>query len=454
MTDTITQRLEQEPIGKLLLSYATPAIIGTIVNSLYNIVDRIFIGQGVGSLAISGLALTFPILTFLQAFGMLVGAGASARVSIFLGRKENEKADHVLGNALVLTCFFSAVTIIPSLIFLKDLLLLFGGSEQTIPYAEAYLYITIPANFLATLSFSYNAVMRASGYPTKAMVAMLIGAILNILLDPIFIFVLNMGIQGAAIATVISLAVSASIVMYHFVRKSSIVRFQRKYFKLDWKIILGILSIGMSPFAMQLAASLVNTLLNTSLIKYGGDLAVGAYGIINSFGILLVMLVLGISQGMQPIVGFNYGAGHNDRVIKALKLAIILATLITSVGFFCSFFIPELIVRAFTPDLELISIASNGLHITFAAFIMVGFQMVTGIFFQSIGIAWKAMLQSLLRQCVFLIPALLIAPLYYGLDGVWMASPIADILAAVVSGAFLGWQVCELKKTSGQIKKM
>lgn len=449
MSDTITQRLEQEPIGKLLLSYATPAVIGTIVNSLYNIVDRIFIGQGVGSLAISGLALTFPILTFLQAFGMLVGAGASARVSIFLGRKENEKADNVLGNALVLTCFFSAVTIIPAMIFLKDLLLVFGGSEQTIPYAETYLYITIPANFLATLSFSYNAVMRASGYPTKAMIAMLIGAILNILLDPVFIFALNMGIQGAAIATVISLAVSASIVMSHFIQKSSIVRFQRKYFKLDWKIILGILSIGMSPFAMQLAASLVNILLNTSLIKYGGDLAVGAYGIINSFGILLIMLVLGISQGMQPIVGFNYGAGLNGRVIKTLKLAIIIATLITSTGFFCSFFIPEFIVRAFTPDPELISIASNGLHITFAAFIIVGFQMVTGIFFQSIGIAWKAMLQSLLRQCVFLIPALLIAPLYYGLDGVWMASPIADILAAIVSGAFLGWQVRKLKKNTG-----
>lgn len=448
MTDKITERLEREPVGKLLLGYATPAIIGTIVNSLYNIVDRIFIGQGVGSLAISGLALTFPILIFLQAFGMLVGAGAAARVSIFLGRKENDLANNVLGNALVLTCLFSVVTIIPALIFLKDLLLLFGGSEQTIPYAEDYLYITIPANFLASLSFSYNAVMRASGYPTKAMITMLTGAILNIILDPIFIFVFDMGIQGAAIATVLSLLVSASMVMYHFVQKSSLVRFQKKYFKLSWHIIIGILSIGMSPFAMQLAASLVNTIMNKSLVEYGGDLAVGAYGIINSFGILLVMLVLGVSQGMQPIVGFNYGAGHNKRVLVTLRLAIMVATFITSFGFLCSFFIPEFIVRAFTPDPQLIQIASNGLHIVFSAFIIVGFQMVVGNFFQSIGIAWKAMLQSLLRQCLFLLPALLITPRFLGLDGVWMASPIADVLAAVVSFAFLWGQVKQLKRSA------
>lgn len=450
MADKITEALEHQSVGKLLLTYALPAVIGTIVNSLYNIIDRIYIGQGVGALAISGLALTFPILTFLQAFGMLVGAGAAARISIFLGRKENDTANRVLGNALILTCIFSVITIVPSMIFMKDLLLMFGGSEQTLPYAEAYLYITIPANFLASLSFSYNAVMRASGYPMLAMITMLAGAILNIVLDPVFIFVFDMGIRGAAIATAISLAVSASLVMYHFVKKSSIVRFQRACFKPDWKIILGILSIGMSPFAMQLAASMVNMILNTSLIKYGGDLAVGAYGIINSFGILLVMLVLGVAQGMQPIVGFNYGARHNRRVLQVLRLVMLIATAITSLGFVCSFFIPGLIVRAFTSDPYLISIASNGMHITFFAFAVVGFQMVTGIFFQSIGIAWKAMLLSLLRQCFFLIPVLLIAPRYFGLDGVWMASPVADVLAALVSGIFLWWQVRQLQRNAVQ----
>lgn len=446
MTNEITQRLEHERIGKLLLYYAIPAVIGTVVNSLYNIIDRVFIGQGVGPLAISGLALTFPILTFMQAFGMLVGAGASARISIYLGRKEHATANHVLGNALMLTFLFSALTITLGLVFLKDLLLLFGGSEQTIPYAESYLYITIPGNILAALSFSFNGMMRASGYPKKAMLAMLTGAILNILLDPVFIFIFGMGIQGAAIATVISMAVSAGMVMHHFMKKESIVRFHYKYFKLKTSIVLGILAIGMSPFAMQMAASAVNAIMNTSLTRYGGDLAVGAFGITMSFGLLLVMLVLGVSQGMQPIVGFNYGAGHYKRVLQTLKLVTIVATTITSIGFLCSTFIPHLIVRAFTVDTELTEIAVNGMRITFSAFAIVGFQMVAGNFFQSIGIAWKSMLLSIMRQCLFLIPALLIVPRYFGLDGVWMASPIADTLSAVVAALFIYWQVRKLRK--------
>lgn len=446
MTSGITQRLEHEKIGKLLLHYAIPAVIGTIVNSLYNIIDRIYIGQGVGSFAISGLALTFPILIFLQAFGMLVGAGTSARVSIYLGRKDNALANNVLGNALMLTFLFSVLTIVPSMIFLKDLLIVFGGSEQTIPYAEAYLYIAIPGNILAALSFSFNSVMRASGYPRKAMVTMLVGAVLNILLDPLFIFVFDMGIRGAAIATVISMAVSASLVMHHFLLKDSIVRFHKQYFKLKWPIVISILTIGMSPFAMQLAASAVNALMNSSLIQYGGDLAVGAYGIINSFGLLLVMLVIGVAQGMQPIVGFNYGAGHYLRVIQTLKLVIIVATIITSTGFLCAFFIPEIIVSAFTSDAELIAIASQGMHIAFMALVIVGFQIVSGNFFQSIGIAWKSILLSVTRQCLFLIPAILIVPSYFQLNGVWMASPIADILSSVVAAGFLGWQIKKLKE--------
>lgn len=446
MTNEITQRLEHDHIGKLLLHYAIPAVIGTVVNSLYNIIDRAYIGHGVGPLAISGLALTFPILIFMQAFGMLVGAGASARISIFLGRKNNDQANNVLGNALILTFLFSGVTIALSLIFLKDLLILFGGSEQTIPYAESYLYITIPGNILAALSFSFNGVMRASGYPKKAMVTMLTGAILNILLDPLFIFVFDMGIQGAAIATIISMAVSAGMVMHHFLDPKSIVRFQKKYFKLKLPIVLSIITIGMSPFAMQLTASGVNALMNSSLIKYGGDFAVGAYGIINSFGILLVMLVLGVSQGMQPIIGFNYGAKHYHRVLQTLKLGIIIATIITSTGFVCCAFIPELIVQAFTSDKEMITIAANGMRITSGAFIIVGFQMVTGNFFQSIGIAWKSMFLSIIRQCLFLLPALLIVPQYFQLNGVWMAPPIADTLSAIVAGLFLWHQIKTLQK--------
>lgn len=444
MTNNITWKLENEHIGRLLLHYAIPAVVGTMVNSLYNIVDRIFIGQGVGALAISGLTLTFPIILFLQAFGMLIGAGAATRVSIHLGRKAQESAENVLGNALTLTFILSALTIIPSMIFLEDLLIAFGGSEQTVPYALDYLYIVIPGNLLTSLSFGFNAIMRASGYPKKAMYTMMIGAVLNIILDPIFIFVLDMGIRGAAIATVISMAVSAAFVMNHFLQKSSILHFRKGIFKLRTHTVINILTIGVSPFAMQLAGSLVSVILNHALKKHGGDLAIGASGIINSFGMLLVMLIIGIAQGMQPIVGFNYGAGKTDRVLQTLKIVIITATCITGVGFLCSTFFPTIIVNAFTTDPQLVDIAANGLRINLFGFLIVGSQISISQFFQSIGIAWKAMLLSLSRQFLFLIPAILLLPPFYGLNGVWLSGPFSDLLAAAMAWIFL-WQ--HVKKT-------
>lgn len=376
---------------------------------------------------------------------MLVGAGAATRISIFLGRKANDKASRVLGNALMLTFIFTAITVIPSMIFMKDLLIWFGGSEQTIPYAEAYLVIVIPGTILTSLSFSFNAIMRASGYPKKAMYTMLIGAISNVILDPIFIFWFDMGIQGAAIATVISMAISAAFVMSHFLRKDSIIHFQKKYFQLEWSIIWSILTIGMSPFAMQLAGSMVSVIMNNSLKKYGGDLAIGANGIITSVGMLLVMLIIGIAQGMQPIVGFNYGAGHYKRVQETLRLVIITSTCITGAGFLCSQLFPEFIVKGFTNDPELIAISANGLRITLFAFLLVGSQLSISQFFQSIGVAWKAMFLSLSRQCLFLIPTLLLFPPFYGLDGVWLASPFADIIAAVTAWLFLWHHVKNMK---------
>lgn len=446
MRNEITWRLEHEKISRLLLHYAIPAIIGTMVNALYNIVDRIYIGQGVGALAMSGLTLTFPILLFLQAFGMLVGAGAATRVSIHLGRKANDLADNVLGNALTLTFVFAAITIIPSLVFLEELLLWFGGSEQTIPFAADYLYIAIPGNILASLSFSFNAVMRASGYPKKAMITMMIGAVLNVILDPIFIFWLDMGIQGAAIATVISMAASAVFVMSHFLNKESLVRFHKKYFVLKPHIVWNILTIGISPFTMQLAGSMVTVLMNHSLKRHGGDLAIGANGIITSVGMLLVMLIIGVAQGMQPIVGFNYGAGHYKRALDTLKLVIITSTCITGTGFLCSLFFPEVIVRAFTNDAGLSAISANGLRLTLLAFVVVGSQISISQYFQSIGVAWKAMFLSLSRQCLFLIPALLILPPLMGLDGVWLAGPFSDVLAALVAWLFLYGHVKNVKK--------
>ena len=354
MANEIIGRLEKEKISRLLLQYAIPAVVGTMVNALYNIVDRVFIGQGVGALAMAGLTLTFPILLFLQAFGMLIGAGAATRVSIHLGRKANEMAEKVLGNAFTLTFIITLVTVVPCMIWMDDLLLAFGGSEQTIPYARDYLNIVVPGTILTSLSFGFNAVMRASGYPKKAMFTMLIGAVVNVILDPIFIFWLDMGIRGAAIATIISMLLSALFVMNHFIQKDSIVRFHKGTFKLEGHVVWNILTIGISPFAMQLAGSLVVVIQNYALKVHGGDLALGANGIITSVGMLLVMLIIGIAQGMQPIVGFNYGAGQHKRVQDTLRLVIITATIIMGLGCLASVLFPRLIARAFTSDPELI----------------------------------------------------------------------------------------------------
>ena len=427
MANEIIGRLENEKVSRLLLPYAIPAVIGTMVNAVYNIVDRVFIGQGVGALAIAGLTLTCPILLFLQAFGMLVGAGAATRVSIHLGRKANEMAEKVLGNAFTLTFIITIITVVPCMIWMEDLLLAFGGT------------------ILTSLSFGFNAVMRASGYPKKAMFTMLIGAIANVILDPIFIFWLDMGIRGAAIATIISMLLSTLFVMNHFIQKDSIVRFHKGTFKLEGHVVWNILTIGVSPFAMQLAGSLVVVIQNYALKQYGGDLALGANGIITSVGMLLVMLIIGIAQGMQPIVGFNYGAGQHKRVQDTLWLVIITSTVIMGIGCLCSVLFPEIIARAFTNDPELIEVTANGLRISLLVFVVVGSQISISQFFQSIGIAWKAMFLSLSRQCLFLIPALLTFPHVWGLDGVWYASPFSDFIAAVTAWGFLWYHVKNIK---------
>lgn len=448
MANEITWRLEHEKVSRLLLQYAIPAVVGMMVNALYNIVDRIFIGQGVGALAIAGLTLTFPILLFLQAFGMLIGAGAATRVSIHLGRRANEMAEKVLGNAFTLTFIITLLTVVPCMIWMDDLLLAFGGSEQTIPYAKDYLLIVVPGTILTSLSFGFNAVMRASGYPKKAMFTMLIGAVVNVILDPIFIFWLDMGIKGAAIATIISMLISTLFVMNHFIQKDSIVRFRKGIFKLEWHVVWNIITIGVSPFAMQLAGSLVVVIQNYALKSHGGDLALGANGIITSVGMLLVMLIIGIAQGMQPIVGFNYGAGQHKRVQETLRLVIITSTIIMGIGCVTSLLFPKVIAQAFTNDPELIDVTANGLRISLLVFVVVGSQISISQFFQSIGVAWKAMFLSLSRQCLFLIPALLTFPQIWGLNGVWYASPFSDFIAAVTAWGFLWYHVKNMKSKS------
>lgn len=429
----IKDELGTEPIGKLLWKYSLPAVVGTVVMSLYNIVDRMFIGLGVGAMAISGLGLTFPFMNVLIAFSMLVGVGAAARMSISLGQRNFVNAEHILGNTLTLTIVISAIVICVAYGLLEDILILFGGSEETIGYAIEYMRIIIPGAVLSALSFNFNNIMRASGFPRKAMITMFISALINVGLDALFILKLDMGIAGAAYATNISYFVSMIWVLTHFMGRNTPIHFRKKYFKLQKHIVSSILSIGMSPFAMQVAASIVVILINMSLIHHGGDLAVGALSIQNSVSIFIVMIIVGLNQGVQPIVGYNFGAGHNERMFDTLKKAMLVATIFSTLGFVLGVFFPNTIVGLFTNDPALKSLSVDALRISLLVFPLVGSQIVISNFFQSIGKAKISMFLSLTRQVLFLIPALIILPPIFGLDGVWYAMPLSDILSIILT---------------------
>lgn len=448
---TITNQLATENIGKLIWTYSVPAIVGTVVMSLYNIVDRIFIGQGVGPLAISGLALTFPFMILLMAFGMLVGAGSAARISITLGENNKEKAEKILANAFVLTLIISGTVVILSYIFMSDVLRMFGGTEKTIGYAEEFMRIIIPGGILSALNFGFNNIMRASGYPNKAMYTMIICSIINVILDAIFIFWFHWGIQGAAIATNISYLVGTIWVLSHFMKKNSNIRFYRKNFRLEKNIVTSILSIGMSPFSMQLATSFVIVLVNSTLIHYGGDLAIGAFGIINSVNTLVVMVIIGLNQGTQPIIGFNYGAKNYDRMFKTLKFGAIIATFLTTFGFIIGTFLPSFMASLFTRDIELQAIATKALRISVIMFPVIGFQIVVTNFFQSIGKAKISIYLSLTRQILFLVPSLLILPPIFGLTGAWAAMPVSDGLSTIVSVVTIVYFIRKFKRNNAEI---
>lgn len=422
---------ETESISRLLYTYSLPAIVGIMVNAIYNIVDRIFIGQGVGSLAISGLAITFPIVILQAAFGMLIGIGASTRISIALGQKDKEKAERILGTSIILSLFFSLLFIGVSFTWLDEILRLFGGTDKTIPFAREYMEILIPGSLFSTLTYSFNNMMRSSGYPTKAMMVMLISAVLNAVLAALFIFVFHWGIRGAAIATVISMFTTTVLVMHHYFSKSSYIRFHRKNIKLDLDIAHHILSIGMSPFLMNVASCMVNVILNNALLKHGGELAIGANGVINSLSVLVVMGVIGFCQGMQPIIGYNFGAGNHHRMKQTLSLTIRVASVVTMTGFAMAMLIPKQIAMAFTTDPKLIELSVLGLRTTLLLMPIIGFQIVTSSFFQSIGMVKVSIFLSLSRQVLFLIPMILFLPNIYGLRGVWMATPFADFISAM-----------------------
>ena len=429
--------LGTQPIGKLLMQYAIPAIIAMTASSIYNMVDSIFIGQGVGPLAISGLAITFPFMNLGAAFGAMVGVGASTLISVKLGQRDYDTAQTVLGNVITLNLIIGIAFSIITLMFLDPILYFFGASADTIGYARDYMLIILTGNVFSHMYFGLNAVLRASGHPQKAMYATINTVVINTLLDPLFIYVFDWGIRGAAIATIIAQVISLIWQFKILTDKNELLHLRRGIYHLQSKIVKNIIAIGLSPFCMNVASCFIVIFINKGLKEYDGDLAIGAYGIVNRLVFICVMIVMGITQGMQPIAGYNYGAQQFDRVTRVLKLSIYGATAMTTLTFLVGELLPDVAVRLFTTDEGLISRAAEGFRIVVLFFPIVGFQMVTSNFFQSIGMANKAIFLSLTRQLLFLLPCLIILPTFMGAAGIWWSMPISDLTASLVAGVLL-----------------
>lgn len=437
--------LGTESIGKLLMQYAVPAIIAMTASSLYNMVDSIFIGHGVGTMALSALALTFPLMNLGAAFGALVGVGAATLISVKLGQKDYDTAQRVLGNVFVLNILLGLAFTVIVFPFLNPILYFFGGSDETVEYARQFMEIILLGNVVTHLYLGLNAVLRASGHPKQAMYATIATVAINTILAPIFIFMFDWGIRGAAIATVSAQVIVLLWQLKQFNNANELLHFRRGIFRLKRKIVFDSLAIGMSPFLMNLAACLIVILINQGLKKYGGDLAIGAFGIVNRLVFIVVMIVMGLNQGMQPIAGYNFGAKLYDRVNKVLKLTIIYATCVTTFGFLVGMLAPNLVVGIFTSDAELTELSATGLRITVMFFPIIGFQMVTSNFFQSIGMAGKAIFLSLTRQMLILLPCLLILPHFFGVAGVWYSMPVSDLLASLIALVMLVYQFRKFK---------
>ena len=440
--------LGKEPIPKLLKQYAIPAIVAMTASSLYNMVDSIFIGHGVGALAISGLAVTFPFMNLAAAFGAMVGVGASTLLSVKLGAKDYGEAKKIVGNVIALNVIIGSVFMLVSLLFLDPILYFFGASEHTINYARNYMQIILIGNIITHLYLGLNSVIRSSGHPHQAMLATILTVILNAILDPIFIFVFDWGIRGAAVATILSQIFALIWVLFILTSKNEVIRLDRHFFRLDLRIVKDSLSIGLSPFLMNVASCFIVILINNGLQRYSGDLAIGAFGIVNRVIFVIIMIVMGLNQGMQPIAGFNYGAKQMNRVMEVFALTVKCATVITTLGFLMGEFFPKQIASIFTTDQELIEHAVYGLRLAVAVFPFVGFQMVASNFFQSIGMAHKAIFLSLTRQLIFLIPMLVVLPHFFGVTGVWISMPLSDTAATIVSAIMI---ISYIRKEKGKL---
>ncbi len=453
--------LGTKSIPQLLLQYATPAIIAMTATSILNIVDRVFIGHGVGALAISGLATTLPFMNLGAAFGAMVGVGSGAVISIRLGQGKYDVAGRVLGNTITLNIVIGLLYSVVCWFCLKPLLFLFGASENTLPYARDYMQVLLIGNVMSHSYLGLNNVLRSAGHPVKAMMCTILAVCLNTVLDPLFIYGFHMGIRGAAIATVI--AQTASFVWQLFILsdKSQVLHLHRGIYKMSFTIIRQIIAIGLSPFLMNLCACVVVLFINTGMRKYGdlmpipngGDMAIAAYGIVNSVVFFFLMIVIGINQGMQPIAGYNWGARQNSRVWLVLRYAILTASFVTTIGFLIGEVIPEFVVRFFTTDEHIIRLAARGFRIDVLVFPVVGTQMVIGNLFQNIGHAGKSIFLSLTRQALFLLPGLYLLPFLWGLDGVWASIPIADVVSFFIALAMLAWLIRHIRHAENRTAK-
>ena len=443
-----SQVLGTESIGKLLIKYSIPAIIGMIVNALYNVVDRIFIGNipDVGPLAITGVGVTMPIMTIILAFAMLIGIGVTTNISIKLGQGKKEEAQKLIGNGITLSVIISVIISIVGITFGDSILKLFGASDQTLYYAESYIYIILAGTIFNILAFTLNNTIRGDGNPKLAATIMVVGCLTNIVLDAVLIFVFKLGIQGAAIATVISQMVTAIWALMYYVKGKSNLKFEKSSLKLDKSLVKIIFAIGSAPFAMQIATSLVQVISNNALKVYGGDLAIGAMATISSISMIFLMPIFGLNQGAQPIIGFNYGAKQYDRANSAFKVSALASIIIMTSGWLLIQTVPEFIVGMFNKDPKLMKITVNGIRIYLLMLPIIGVSITGSNYIQSVGKAKVAMVLSLLRQVILLIPMIVILPKFFGLDGVWYAQPVSDFLATAITVVILVKELRSYKK--------
>lgn len=445
--------LGTESIRKLLLKYALPGIIAMTASSLYNLVDSIFIGHMCGAMALSGLAVAKPMMDVCAAFGSFVGVGASTILAIKLGERDYLSANKVLGNVIVLNVILSSMVMIVGLVWLNPILYAFGASEDTITYAHEYMEVILWGNILTHIYFGLNSMLRSMGHPTHSMAATIIAVVLNIGLDYIFIFRLGLGVRGAAMATVLSQLVAVIWQFILFCNPHEIIHFHRGIWLLDKDITLRAFAIGLSPFLMNIAHCLVVVILNNQLKRYGGDMALASYGVINRLIFLFAMVVMGLNQGLQPIAGYNYGSKQYGRMLRAFHLTALCGTMVMSVVFMLGECLPELMTRIFTHDLDLIAATKHPMRILCSSMFLVGFQMVTGNFFTSIGKAGVAIFLSLTRQVIYLIPLIILLPMLFTneITGVWWSLPISDTLSAITAGIMLRINIREFKRVPAEI---